>query len=240
MKKASKYDNMFDKMREVLIEYATAKDEQGRWLHKTPEIMRKFGFGDDPKVIDGFNRWLNRQGIYRCPKPKRSEPIPETLFPAEEIPTKEEEPVKAEQVRIRERNAHIINALRGAYDSFINLLTLIEKDDENFQVWRFLSWSKNNGGETATALCNSNGWFLQAINCMRDGDMGHVGEDGVYDRIWWTDSVDSWDEPRAATVDEVAKWESHCDHNLDDPAWLYVRTIFLNEGPVAIYMRINE
>lgn len=80
MKKASKYDNMFDKMREVLIEYATAKDEQGRWLHKTPEIMRKFGFGDDPKVIDGFNRWLNRQGIYRCPKPRRSERIPETLF----------------------------------------------------------------------------------------------------------------------------------------------------------------
>lgn len=73
MKKASKYDNMFDKMREVLIEYATAKDEQGRWLHKTPEIMRKFGFGDDPKVIDGFNRWLNRKDIYRCPKPKRSE-----------------------------------------------------------------------------------------------------------------------------------------------------------------------
>ena len=73
MKKASKYDNMFDKMREVLIEYATAKDEQGRLLHKTPEIMRKFGFGDDPKVIDGFNRWLNRQDIYRCPKPRRSE-----------------------------------------------------------------------------------------------------------------------------------------------------------------------
>lgn len=73
MKKASKYDNMFDKMREVLIEYATAKDEQGRWLHKTPEIMRKFGFGDDPKVIDGFNRWLNRQDIYRCPKPRRAE-----------------------------------------------------------------------------------------------------------------------------------------------------------------------
>lgn len=89
MKKASKYDNMFDKMREVLIEYATAKDEQGRWLHKTPEIMRKFGFGDDPKVIDGFNRWLNRQGIYRCPKPKRSELIPETLFNMEETPEPE-------------------------------------------------------------------------------------------------------------------------------------------------------
>lgn len=84
MKKASKYDKMFDAMREVLIEYATAKDAEGRWLHKTPEIMRKFGFGDDPKVIDGFNRWLNRQGIYRCPKPKRSEPIPETLFNMEE------------------------------------------------------------------------------------------------------------------------------------------------------------
>lgn len=73
MKKASKYDKMFDAMREVLIEYATAKDAEGRWLHKTPEIMRKFGFGNDPKVIDGFNRWLNRQGIYRCPKPRRSE-----------------------------------------------------------------------------------------------------------------------------------------------------------------------
>lgn len=73
MKKVSKYDKMFDAMREVLIEYATAKDAEGRWLHKTPEIMRKFGFGNDPKVIDGFNRWLNRQGIYRCPKPKRSE-----------------------------------------------------------------------------------------------------------------------------------------------------------------------
>lgn len=89
MKKASKYDKMFDAMREVLIEYATAKDAEGRWLHKTPEIMRKFGFGNDPKVIDGFNRWLNRQGIYRCPKPKRSEAIPETLFGMEETPEPE-------------------------------------------------------------------------------------------------------------------------------------------------------
>lgn len=99
MKKASKYDNMFDKMREVLIEYATAKDEQGRWLHKTPEIMRKFGFGDDPKVIDGFNRWLNRQDIYRVPKPKRTTPSGE-LFPVEENPalvpdTPERDPVTA-------------------------------------------------------------------------------------------------------------------------------------------------
>lgn len=101
MKKASKYDNMFDKMRGVLIEYATAKDEQGRWLHKTPEIMRKFGFGDDPKVIDGFNRWLNRQGIYRVPKPKRATPSDE-LFPVEENPalvpvpdTPERDPVTA-------------------------------------------------------------------------------------------------------------------------------------------------
>ena len=100
MKKASKYD-IFDKMREVLIEYATAKDEQGRLLHKTPEIMRKFGFGDDPKVIDGFNRWLNRQGIYRCPKPKRSELIPETLFNMEETPEPEVLPGLDEDVSLR-------------------------------------------------------------------------------------------------------------------------------------------
>lgn len=159
------------------------------------------------------------------------------LMPIEEVSAKVEGSANPDKVRMKEHNAHICGALSGLYNSLNSLLTLIEKDDKNFQVWRFLSWSKNNGGETATALCNSNGWFWQAINCMRDGDMGHAGEDGVYERIWWTDTVDTWDEPRAATPGEVATWERHCGHDLDDPAWCYWDTFFLNEGPIAIYMR---
>lgn len=72
MKKTSKYSKMFDPLREVLIEYATARDDKGRLLHPAKEIMLKFGFGTDPAVVDGFNRWLNRRGIFRNPKPKRT------------------------------------------------------------------------------------------------------------------------------------------------------------------------
>ena len=131
------------------------------------------------------------------------------------------------------------DALKCAYESYAHLLTLVQKDDENFRVWHFLSWSKNNDDETATALCDGNGWFWQAINCMRDGDMGHYGDDGVYDRIWWTDSVESIEEPRPATWGEVLAWERHCSYE-HDPSWDYVGTFPTDEGIVAVYKKHNE
>ena len=84
MKKQSKYDEMFNPREEVLIEYATMKDDKGRLKYRTPEIMRKFAYPTDAKTIDGFNRWLNSKGVYRCPKPKRTTPSGE-LFPDADV-----------------------------------------------------------------------------------------------------------------------------------------------------------
>lgn len=244
MKKASKYDNMFDKMREVLIEYATAKDEQGRWLHKTPEIMRKFGFGDDPKVIDGFNRWLNRQGIYRCPKPKRSELIPETLFPAEEIPTKAEEPAKTEvenKPPTAEQRLEWI-ALHN-YTAFVQTMAMIKADTEHFKICRFMSWRNKcvDPTVTATALCDDDDWFMAAINCTRDGDMGELGPDGVYERIWVGDSLWPEEKARPSTIKEVARFRDHiglADYWVDKTLQFF-NVFYLPEGPVAVYRKLK-
>ncbi len=172
-----KYDKIFDPMREVLIEYATAKDDHG-YKNTAPEICRKFGFGTDAKVIDGFNRWLLRNGVVRCPKPRRSELIAETLFPAEEIePAKPQQQYDPEQPTVEQRLEWI--ALHS-YTAYAQAMAMIQADPEHFKVCRFMSWQNNiiDTTVTATALCDDD-WFMAAINCMRDGDMGVQGEDVV-------------------------------------------------------------
>ena len=71
-----------------------------------------------------------------------------------------------------------------------------------------MSWENpNEKGTWAIALCDSTGFFCEAINCARDGDMGKKDENGVYERIWYGDNIecygDELDTLRPATRDEV-------------------------------------
>ena len=66
----------------------------------------------------------------------------------------------------------------------------------------------------AIALCDPSGYFSQAINCMRDGDMGEKDENGVYDRIWYGDYIDCYGNEREtlrpATAKEVELYKKYC------------------------------
>lgn len=75
---------------------------------------------------------------------------------------------------------------------------------------RFLAWDEN--GETAIALVEPDGnWFMVAINCCRDGDMGYKGEDGVWSRGWWGDGIRNGEAEniRPATISETRLYLSH-------------------------------
>lgn len=85
----------------------------------------------------------------------------------------------------------------------------------NYRRLDFKAW-QNDGdpeAETALALVGHNGWFDVALNCMRDGDMGTKGEDGIYSRAWYGDAV--WDEEaktlRAMTEAEVDLYLAHVE-----------------------------
>ena len=69
----------------------------------------------------------------------------------------------------------------------------------------------------AVALCEGT-WFFQAINTLRDGDMGKKGEDGVYERIWWGDDIgnSTAENVRPANRSEVELFLKHC--SLDEEA----------------------
>lgn len=230
-----KYDKIFDPMREVLIEYATSKDEHG-YKNTAPEICRKFGFGTDAKVIDGFNRWLLRNGVVRCPKPRRSELIAETLFPAEEIePAKPQQQYDPEHPTVEQRLEWI--ALHS-YTAYVQAMAMIKADAEHFKVCRFMSWQNAiiDTTVTATALCDDD-WFMAAINCMRDGDMGEQGPDGVYERIWYGDSLWKDEKPRPATIKEVALFRDHVrlEDYWESKDLQFFNVFYLPEGPVAVY-----
>ena len=68
----------------------------------------------------------------------------------------------------------------------------------------------------AIALCDQTGYFVQAINCMRDGDMGEKDENGVYQRIWYGDYIDCYGNERAtlrpATPEEVELYKQYCSY----------------------------
>lgn len=80
--RTSKYAEEFDRMKDLLIELATEKNDRGTLKYSAPVIMKKIGHADDANAIDNFNRWLNRQGIYRKPRAKKETPAPtlEDLF----------------------------------------------------------------------------------------------------------------------------------------------------------------
>lgn len=74
---------------------------------------------------------------------------------------------------------------------------------EDFKAWR------NDCDEKiwAIALCDGD-WFDEALNCVRDGDMGDKDKDGDYSRIWGGDEI--WESEKAsvrpATYDEVRRY----------------------------------
>lgn len=66
----------------------------------------------------------------------------------------------------------------------------------------------------AIALCDVDGWFDVGINCLRDGDMGSKGDDGVYERLWYGDAISAGlgvSGLRCATMEEVKLYNSHVD-----------------------------
>ena len=74
-------------------------------------------------------------------------------------------------------------------------------------TWENEEWSGNQyfWKIRAIALCDSSGWFFEAINCMRDGSMGKKDSNGVYERTWFGDSIfaDELSTLRPATREEV-------------------------------------
>lgn len=83
----------------------------------------------------------------------------------------------------------------------------------------FLAWTEN--GETAIALCdsylNGNMFFVEAINCCRDGDMGEKDEKGVYQRHWYGDYIENGqpEKIRYATKEEVELYLEYCNPSMN-------------------------
>ena len=78
----------------------------------------------------------------------------------------------------------------------------------------FVSWEQPfGGGVRAVALTDGN-WFMEAMNCCRDGDMGEMGDDGVYSRTWATDDLNVYGaeeyDYRPASPSEVDLYLKHC------------------------------
>ena len=106
---------------------------------------------------------------------------------------------------------------------------------ETFMSWENESsvWNKETNkyeSETvrAIALCDPTGYFMQAINCMRDGDMGEKDENGVYGRIWYGDYIDCYGNEhetlRPATPAEVELYKQYCPI-VDDYFWPYEKAV---------------
>ena len=92
---------------------------------------------------------------------------------------------------------------------------------KSYQRWDFLAWKDDlawrEGAGPSIALVRGD-WFVEAINCPRDGDMGEMDEDGVWSRHWYGDSVSSLsaDVPRYATIYETRLWLKKCNINPKD------------------------
>ena len=124
---------------------------------------------------------------------------------------------------------------------------------KRFDVWTFMSW-ENEGSvwnkETkrydsdkvrAIALCYPNGYFIGAINCLRDGDMGEKDENGVYDRVWWADYIDCYGNEREtlrpANSEEVELYKKYCsvEGTLAD-TWQYVFAEITDESGTHVIL----
>lgn len=102
---------------------------------------------------------------------------------------------------------------------------------EKFYKKTFLSWDEEGtvyskagnkyvpikDATRAIALCDGT-WFYQAINALRDGQMGEKDGNGVYERIWAGDDIfnSDVDNVRPATISEVKLYLKYC--KLEDEA----------------------
>lgn len=77
----------------------------------------------------------------------------------------------------------------------------------------FMAWREMD--ETAYALVDNEGYFFEAINCCRDGDMGVKDKDGIYGRHWWGDWMDACNAEantfRPMTIAEVELYMRKAD-----------------------------
>lgn len=94
----------------------------------------------------------------------------------------------------------------------------------------------------AIALCNPNGYFEQAINCVRDSDMGEKDENGVYARIWWADNIKCYGNERdirPATPQEVELYLRYCDilSEYSEPYNKAVMRIYDSNGTHIVFER---
>lgn len=108
--------------------------------------------------------------------------------------------------------------------------------EKQFVTGRFYAWHDPHKPETSVCFSFDGDWFLSAINCMRDGDMGAKGPDGVYERIWATDSIDTKDK-RYATPEEVKLYIKHAGVPLDDPDLYFIALNQTPEYTEAIFER---
>lgn len=95
------------------------------------------------------------------------------------------------------------SGIQGSARPLKPFICLDEMDE--LHKYTFKSWKEHESDDCrAIALCNQDGWFYIAINCLRDGDMGRVDENGVYERRWATDYIyDSAHDLRPANREEV-------------------------------------
>lgn len=100
---------------------------------------------------------------------------------------------------------------------------------KNYRRKDFLSWAQEGYDVRAVALVNENDWFDEAVNCMRDGDMGELGDDGAYERIWYGDCANIYGDDeydyRPATPSEVDLYLRHCTCESPDPMEVLVEIV---------------
>ena len=84
-------------------------------------------------------------------------------------------------------------------------------DEKDGSVWNPVLKQYEPKAQRAVGLCEGT-WFMEAINAMRDGDMGTEGPDGVYSRIWASDDIYNAEviNVRKADPAEVKLWMAHC------------------------------
>ena len=78
----------------------------------------------------------------------------------------------------------------------------------------FVSWEQPFGGGVRAVALTDGIWFMEAMNCCRDGDMGEMGDDGVYSRTWGSDGLNIYGaeeyDYRPASPSEVDLYLKHC------------------------------
>ena len=94
----------------------------------------------------------------------------------------------------------------------------------------------------AIALCDPNEYFEQAINCVRDSDMGDKDENGVYGRIWYADNIRIYGNERdirPATPQEVELYLMYCGYQSEysEPYNKVVGLVYDSNGTHVVLAR---